>query len=104
MFFKKKSNLIDDSKVIAKDFLNRTPYYSHQPTEYGILTDVHPKGMFKKLDKMISKLLESDIDAGNCDALDQYIYAELVRSENHLYQQFLNHQNIIRQLGIRRAF
>lgn len=104
MFFRKNANInqVRDQKAIVPPIENHTKFLTYTPVDYMFDKGVLPEKMHKKLDSMLTSMLPDSIDAANCDVFDQLVLTDLVQSEVGLWDQFLSHSKIIRQLCIRR--
>ena len=100
MFGRKKAlfNMMDDSKVVANDFIRRIHYESYRPADYRLYPGLSEEAMIPKIDKHLEALFSGTVDDANGSMLDNILIDPYRESVPYLNDQRLNHKDMNRRL------
>ena len=91
-------NMMDDSKVVANDFIRRIHYESYRPADYRLYPGLSEEAMKPKLDKHLEALFAGNVDDANGNMLENIIFGPYRESVPYLNVQRLNHKDMNRRL------
>lgn len=84
--------MVDDEKVVVKDFVRRTPFWGHRNISYH---DYEPlMNLKQELDEYLEKLFHGEIDDGNADVLDNIIFDRVRQAMEDLKYQSVEHEDM----------
>ncbi len=96
-------SMIDDShRQIADDFCLRYSFDSYRPVDYRIYHKLDEKEMISRLDEHLGKLFAGDVDAGNAEMLDAFLFGIAGEAISDANTQHCRHRDTIRRLIVRR--
>lgn len=86
------TKMVDDERVVVKDFTRRTPYWGYRNIAYR---DFEPLTNLKQeLDEYLDKLFQGELDDGNADVLDNIIFDRVRMALEDLKYQSIMHEDM----------